>query len=298
MRSAFTVVFLIAAAFGTLFSVAAVKEAAWVWEQTLWLRYFNFIVVGPLWFVAVLLAVPSAKRAILKSVAIALAIATGLSIFQAALYQAQARSSWKMQCCNNLKQIGLALQQYEKCYGCLPPAVVSDAKGKPMHSWRVLVLQFIDEDLYRQYSFNEPWDGPNNRRLADKIRGIYHCPSDPGSPDNRSFVAVVGPGTAWPATGSVKTSDMRDGPENTIWVVETAESGINWMEPRDLTFGQMDFHVNGESRNSISSCHTGSANVISADCRVIVLRDTLQPETVRAMLTIAGDETISPDALK
>jgi hypothetical protein len=298
MGSFFRVAFFLVAILGTICSAAAVKEAAWVWEETLWLRYFNFFLVAPLWFVAVFLARPSAKHAVLKSVVVALAIAAGLSLFQAGLYHVQTSSGRKAACMNTLKQIGLALQQYETCYGCLPPAVVSDAKGKPMHSWRVLVLRFIDEDLYRQYSFNEPWDGPNNRGLADKIGGIYHCPSDPESPSNTSYVAVVGPGTAWPTKGSIKTSDTRDSPNKAICVVEMADSGINCMEPRDLNFAQMDFHVNGESRNSISSCHTGSANVITADCRVFFLRDTAPPETVRALLTTAGDETVSPDDLK
>src|SRR5262245_44252816 len=71
-------------------------------------------------------------------------------------------------CKGELKQIGLALLNYREAYGCFPPPYVADASGRPMHSWRVLILPFIDHAaLYREYRFDEPWDGPNNRKLSD-----------------------------------------------------------------------------------------------------------------------------------
>lgn len=53
-------------------------------------------------------------------------------------------SARRAQCANNLKQIALALHAYHDRYGCLPPAVVRDPQGRPMHSWRVLLLPFIE----------------------------------------------------------------------------------------------------------------------------------------------------------
>src|SRR5260370_743998 len=50
----------------------------------------------------------------------------------------------RSQCKNNLKQIGLALHNYHDVYGSFPPAYFVDASGKPMHSWRVLILPFLD----------------------------------------------------------------------------------------------------------------------------------------------------------
>src|SRR5436190_7601184 len=64
----------------------------------------------------------------------------------------------RMQCSNHLKQIGLALQNYHDEYKSLPPAYIADTEGKPMHSWRVLILPFMEQKpLYDKYDFNEPW---------------------------------------------------------------------------------------------------------------------------------------------
>ncbi len=194
-----------------------------------------------------------------------------------------------MHCDNNLKQIGLALRQYQRRYSCLPPAFVPDANGKPMHSWRVLLLPFLDQDaLYQKYSFKEPWDGPNNRKLSNVSIGVYKCTSDAPEYANTSYVAVVGPGTAWPGATGARLGDVQTDPGNTVLVVEVADSGVNWMEPRDLSFENMDFHVNGQPRNSISSRHRGDATVLFVDGSVGRLGDGLTPEAIRAMLRITG----------
>jgi translation elongation factor EF-Tu-like GTPase len=62
----------------------------------------------------------------------------------------------------------LAVANYHETYGCFPPAYVADRDGKPMHSWRVLILPFLEQqELYHAYNFAEPWDGPNNRKLME-----------------------------------------------------------------------------------------------------------------------------------
>jgi hypothetical protein len=126
-------------------------------------------------------------------------------------------------CKGDLKQIGLALLNYREAYGCLPPAYFVDANGRPVHSWRVLILPFLDQvPLYNEYRFDEPWDGPNNRKLAASIGGqhffIYHCHSDrpaSGEPDltMTSYVAVVGPETAWNGERCLNLDEITDGPE-------------------------------------------------------------------------------------
>ena len=133
----------------------------------------------------------------------------------------------------NLKQIPLALHSYHEKYGSLPPAYVADASGRPMHSWRVLILPFLErESLYDQYDFREPWDGPNNIQLLGSMPHVFACPSR--SPDPKgmtSYVAITGPGTMFPGATSVKFADVTDGLPDTLMVVETANVDIPWTAP-------------------------------------------------------------------
>jgi len=198
------------------------------------------------------------------------------------------------QCGNRLRQIGYALASYHATYGCYPPAYVADANGKPMHSWRVLLLPFVEEQqLYKEYDFAEPWDGPNNRRLHDRIVSLYVCPSDPGWKSGRTgYVAVVGGTTMWPGAEAVTRQQCPDGLSNTVLLVEVKNSGIHWMEPRDLDLTTMPLKVNGNG--GISSGHDMGANVLYADSRVGFVPDTASPRELRALLTRNGSEKVDP----
>jgi hypothetical protein len=148
-----------------------------------------------------------------------------------------------VQCTCNLKQVALALHNYHDFHGEFPPAFVPDQDGKPMHSWRVLILPFIEQQgLYQQYDFEEPWDGPNNRRLFSRIPRVYQCPSDVrtgrGISEWTSYVAVVDARAAWPGPTSAKLSDFSAGTAMSVLVLEDQTQEIPWMEPRDLTLEQ------------------------------------------------------------
>jgi len=210
------------------------------------------------------------------------------------------RSSPRSWCKNNLKQIGLALHNYHDTYGCFPPAYVADGNGRPMHSWRVLILPFIDQTpLYNKYRFDEPWDGPNNRQLADMIVPVYNCPSDERGGDKHddkhastmaSYLAIVGPEAAWPGSLAMTLSDFEDGTSNTLLVVEVANSGIHWMEPRDLHVLQMAPTINAKAGQGISSRHKAGAHALAADGSVRFFPDNLTADQIRAWLTSAGGD--------
>ena len=73
-------------------------------------------------------------------------------------------------CADNLHQIALALQSYHQANGCFPPAYIADKDGKPMHSWRVLILPYLGhDDIYKAYDFSQPWDAPKNKRISDML---------------------------------------------------------------------------------------------------------------------------------
>lgn len=212
-------------------------------------------------------------------------------------------------CLNNLKQISLGLQNYYSAHGHFPPAYVADADGRPMHSWRVLILPYMEwKSLYDAYDFDEPWNGPNNRKLAGSMPNEYCCPSSEDSQYElgmTNYVAVVGPKTVWPEGETVKMDDIPDGTGNTIMLVEIADPDIRWMEPRDLSFEEAVRGVNPKSERGISSPHvwcngyffhdTPVVHVALADGSVRSLAAGISPKKVEALLTVDGGETIDTD---
>jgi hypothetical protein len=187
----------------------------------------------------------------------------------------------------------LAVANYHETHGCYPPAYVADRNGKPMHSWRVLILPFLEQSaLYEAYNFSEPWDGPNNRKLTDRVGSIYlRSGLESDQVRTTSFVAVVGPETAWRGVASLSRKDLTDGPENTLMVVEVPDGHFQWMEPRDLQFDRMSFRINDGSGRGLGS-RLGGARVVTADGAVRTLPDGFDPAQLRAMLTADGGEKI------
>ncbi len=232
---------------------------------------------------------------------IAVALAASVVVWLAMAVAKAREEARSAQCVGNLAQLELALHNYESTYGLLPPAAITDANGKPLLSWRVAILPIIEqESLYKQIKLDEPWDGPNNRKLNGLRPPNFGCPSHPesGAKGYTDYVAVVGPRTLFPGGGNArKRSDIRDDPTSTLMLVESANCAINWMEPRDLEWERMSFRLNDPSCSSISSNHHSGPNpgphVVAAGHRpypddqvVATLADALTPETVKSLLLI------------
>lgn len=165
------------------------------------------------------------------------------------------RRSW---CSNNMKQVLIGVHNYHDQYRSFPLAYVPDEAGRPMHSWRTLILPYIDQHkLYSQYRMDEPWNGPNNSKLAGTSVDQYVCPEQRalGKQTMTSYVAVSGPGMPWSGPTPRRFEDLSNGTSNTLMVVEMAESGIHWMEPRDLDVATMAQTVNAPAGQGVSSLH-------------------------------------------
>ncbi len=200
-------------------------------------------------------------------------------------------------CRGRFCQLNLALSNYQEFYGSLPPAYVVDANGKPMHSWRVLILPFMDgNDLYKKYRFDEPWNSPHNSQLQyDHPRRQYCCPGcpDPDQSVFTNYVVIVGPDTPFPGATSTRTGDFDDGEANTILIAEINNSDIHWMEPRDLSFETMSFRINDPNRPGISSPHPKGPGVCFHDvCSGFRLHSSISPNTLRALMTISGHDPV------
>jgi prepilin-type processing-associated H-X9-DG protein len=202
----------------------------------------------------------------------------------------------KSQCAGNLRQIATAVFEYRQRYDTFPPAYIADKNGRPMHSWRVLILPFLGEQvLYERYNFDQPWDSPDNQALASQIPQIYRCPEDPaGRSSDTSYLMIVGPRTFSTVTGPRRLGEFPDGAVKTLMLVETLGSGINWTEPRDLQVEQMSFQINAPVGKALSSNHPGGAHAAMCDGSVLFLSEWTTAEQVRAMTTIDGGEVTGP----
>jgi hypothetical protein len=77
---------------------------------------------------------------------------------------------------NNLKQLGIAIHSYHDVHGFLPTDV-RDADGKPLLSWRVLLLPYLEQEpLYRRFKLDEPWDSENNKPLLALMPEVLRSP--------------------------------------------------------------------------------------------------------------------------
>jgi prepilin-type N-terminal cleavage/methylation domain-containing protein len=108
----------------------------------------------------------------------------------------------RMSCANNLKQLGLALHNFENTMGGLPPACytpVSDytppdpphpPPGQPARSVHAILLPYVEQDnLQRLFDQTQDWRqaGPNRDALRNAVK-LFLCPSTPGGPTRtRSF---------------------------------------------------------------------------------------------------------------
>jgi hypothetical protein len=158
-------------------------------------------------------------------------------------------------CASHTLSIARALIAYDFQYGTLPPAFITNDEGQPLHSWRVLILPFLEEQAkYDQYRFDEPWNGPHNRQLLEPMPAVFACHSQPNSPYT-NYMAVVGPDTAWPGTTCISTIDFADGMSESILIVEAGEPRVLWMEPRDLAYDEALRRLSGEDGNARHDGH-------------------------------------------
>jgi hypothetical protein len=130
---------------------------------------------------------------------------------------------------------------YEDQHGRLPPAVVYGADGKPLLSWRVLLLPYIEQQaLYQQFRLDEPWDSPHNIQLLPMMPATYGIQPPSAArraPAHHTILHVfVGPGAAFEGREGLRLkTDFPDGISNTLLVVEAGAS-VPWTKPEEPVY--------------------------------------------------------------
>lgn len=116
--------------------------------------------------------------------------------------QAAREAARRIQCANHLKQIGLALLNYETTYRTFPPASIgptsSTSPGPPKrHGWVAMTLAFIEQqNVQDRYQFHVHWYDTENADVIQLPLAIYHCPSAQGGRKATSKSPAYGQRTA------------------------------------------------------------------------------------------------------
>jgi len=236
----------------------------------------------------------SAKGGMMSSQATVATVGVGIALLLPAV-QAAREAARRMQCTNQIKQIVLALHTYHDAHNAFPPLYTVDANGNPLHSWRVLILPFMEQTaLYQQIRLNEPWDSPYNRQFHDVRVFGFSCPSNPTGGCVYAGIAgeVFVPATAAGRVTGVGLGAISDGTSNTLAIVEVRE-GFNWMDPtKDVTLDELVNDFGGRGVR-VGSYHSGGMNVGMCDGSVRFITETIDRALLRALGTKAGGEAVN-----
>ena len=193
----------------------------------------------------------------------------------------------RSQCVNNLKQIALALRNYEEVYKALPPEYTVDARGRPLQSWRTLILPYLEQgELYRTIDLSKPWDDPVNARARETVVPVYQCPAAEGLANRTTYLAVAGPHGCFQHGKPRRLAEITDDHELTLMLFEAGEKdAVPWMAPVHVV-ESMVMRVGPNRRLS----HAGGMNVCFVAGNVGFLKADTPVEVRRAMITISGND--------
>ena len=167
---------------------------------------------------------------------------------------------------NKLHNIGTAILNFEQEHKKLPAAVLMSSAGKPLLSWRVQLLKYLDEDLYKRFKLDEPWDSPHNKTLISLMPDVYKALGSEAGEGKTNYLTVRGADTPFPGTSarSLLEIQAKDGTADTVAVVEVSDAAaVTWTAPEDYpldpkdpkknvvglrAYGFLTLHVDGSVR--------------------------------------------------
>jgi len=157
-------------------------------------------------------------------------------------------------------------------------------------SWRVHLLPFLGEsELYRKFHLREPWDSPHNNTLLAEIPAVYRFDESP-----RTRVRVFsGPEMLFGSGRPQSVRDVRDGPTNTLLAAVVGPNGaVPWTHPGDLAFTPQNV------ADLVKSLDGAPIECALADGTLLTLPNSVPQETLTALITPAGGETLDVAALR
>jgi len=191
---------------------------------------------------------------------------------------------------SNLKQILLALHSYNDANRHLP-GNITDKDGKPLLSWRVAILPYIEEEeLYKKFKLDEPWDSEHNKKLLAKMPDLFRVGFEPKGETKTYYQGFAGPGTLFEPGKELTLVSVTDGTSNTIAIVE-AGSPVEWTKPADIPYDpKIELKLKGPFSNVIMGA--------TADAATHAFRPNPDPKNLRRLIEIADGEVVSFDELR
>ncbi|WP_165069804.1 DUF1559 family PulG-like putative transporter [Paludisphaera rhizosphaerae] len=234
------------------------------------------------------------RRFLLSEALLAIAILGVLIGLLLPASRSSGEASKRAQCQNNLRNIMLGLNGYAEAHGgVLPPAYTVAPDGRRLHSWRTLILPYLDlADIYQTIDLSKPWNDPVNAKAFETTLAIYRCPSAYDRRSNRTvFRASVGPHAFLRPTEPRTIATITDGQASTLAVVEVSpEEAMPWMSPEDADEAMIEGLGSGSKLQ-----HPGGLNVGFANSSVRFLKAPLTQEIRRALITVDGGKAVSSD---
>jgi predicted Ser/Thr protein kinase len=198
------------------------------------------------------------------------------------------RAAERAQSANNLKQLALAMHNYRDAKGRFPSPAAYDKDDKPLLSWRVLVLPYLEADpLFRQFRLDEAWDSEHNKKLLEKMPKVFApVRGQTKEPYSTFFQVFVGPGAAFEGKQGLRLADFTDGTANTFLIVEGGEA-VPWTKPVDLPYDPK------QPLPKLGGLFPDGFYAAFADGGVRFIRKENE-KTLRAYITRNGGEQVPP----
>ena len=190
----------------------------------------------------------------------------------------------------HMKLIGLAMHNYHSAYSHFPPAALRDKQNKPLLSWRVLILPYLDQvKLYKEFHLNEPWDSPHNKKLIARMPSEYRSPASRiTKPGYTTCLVAVGPKTLFSKPEGMSVKEVTDGTSATIMTLDANDdAAVIWTKPDDW-----EFDPKQPWRNLIGHHPDGFVCGFSDGSAMFLGKERTGDSNLKSLLTATGGDNI------